>query len=82
LQNCPKKKEMTMVEMQYVQSSNVECVGYDPEFMELHVRFINSAITYVYINVPQLVFDEMMSAPSKGSYLNRCVKNVYHFVTR
>ena len=66
-----------MVEMQYVQSKNLECVGYDPEFMELHVRFLSSAITYVYLNVPQQVFDEMMVVPSKGSYLNQCVKNVY-----
>ena len=71
-----------MVEMHYVQSSNVECVGYDPEFMELHVRFLSSAITYVYLNVPQQVFDEMMAAPSKGIYLNQCVKNVYPFEKR
>ena len=71
-----------MVEMNYVQSTNVECIGYDPEFMELHVRFLNSALTYVYLNVPQQVFDEMMSAPSKGSYLSQCVKNVYPFEKR
>lgn len=71
-----------MVEMNYVQSSNVECVGYDPEFMELHIRFVDSAPTYVYLGVPQQVFDEMMAAPSKGSFLNQCVKNVYPFEKR
>lgn len=71
-----------MVEMHYVQSENVECVGYDPEIMELHVRFLSSAITYVYVNVPQQVFDEMLAAPSKGGYLNQCVKNVYLFEKR
>lgn len=71
-----------MVEMHYVQSKNVECVGYDPEFMELHVRFLTSPMTYVYLNVPQQVFDEMMAAPSKGSYLNQCVKSVYPFEKR
>ena len=71
-----------MVEMNYVQSTHVECVGYDPEFMELHVRFLSSAITYVYLDVPQQVFDEMMAAPSKGIYLNQCVKNVYRFEKR
>jgi hypothetical protein len=71
-----------MVEMNYVQSSNVECIGYDPESMELHVRFLNSALTYVYLNVPQQVFDEMMYAPSKGSYLSQCIKNVYPFEKR
>jgi hypothetical protein len=71
-----------MVEMHYVQSSNVECVGYDPGLMELHVRFLNSAPTYVYLNVPQQVFDGMIEAPSKGIYLNQCVKSVYHFEKR
>jgi hypothetical protein len=71
-----------MVEMNYVQSSNVECVGYDPECMELHIRFVDSALTYVYHSVPQQVFDEMMAAPSKGIYLNQCVKNVYPFEKR
>lgn len=71
-----------MVEMHYVQSTNVECGGYDPDFMELHVRFLTSPITYVYLNVPQQVFDEMMVAPSKGSYVNQCVKNVYPFEKR
>jgi len=71
-----------MVEMHFVQSTNVECVGYDPEFMELHVRFLNSPVTYVYLNVPQQVFDEMMAASSKGSYLSQCVKEVYPFEKR
>jgi len=71
-----------MVEMNYVQSRNVESVGYDSESMELHIRFLNSAITYVYHNVPQQVFDEMMAAPSKGTYLSQCVKNVYPFEKR
>lgn len=71
-----------MVEMHYVQSNNVECVGYDPDTMELHVRFLSSAITYVYLNVPQQVFDEVLAAPSKGSYLNQSVKYVYPFERR
>lgn len=71
-----------MVEMQYVQSGNVECVGYDPALMELHVRFLRSAITYVYLNVPQQTFDGMLAAPSKGTYLNQCVKNIYPYEKR
>lgn len=71
-----------MVEMQYVQSSNVECVGYDPDVMELHVRFLGGPTIYVYLNVPQQVFDEMMAAPSKGSYLHQCVKDIYPFEMR
>ena len=71
-----------MIEMHYVQSSNVESVGYDAELMELHVRYLSSATIYVYLNVPQQIYDELMVAPSKGSYLARCVKNVFPFERR
>ncbi len=65
-----------MVEMNYVDSSNIEQIGYDGDAQELHVRFLSGAL-YVYSDVPQVVFDELMAAPSKGSHLNRVVKGVY-----
>jgi len=66
-------------EMQYVDSSNIEQVGYDADQSELHVVF-NDGSHYVYQGVPGEVFEEMINAPSKGSFLNREVKNVYSFV--
>ena len=65
-----------MVEMNYVDSSNIEQIGHDGDAQELYVRFLSGAL-YVYSGVPQEVFDELMAAPSKGSYLNRAVKGVY-----
>lgn len=65
-----------MVEMQYVDSSNIEAIGHDAAAQELHVRFL-SGDTYVYHGVPQEVYDELMAAPSKGSYLNRMIKGNY-----
>ena len=65
-----------MVEMNYVDSSNIEAIGYDADLQELHVRFLGSGL-YVYKNVPSDVFDQIMNAESKGSFLNREIKPVY-----
>lgn len=68
-----------MLEMHYVDSSNVEAIGYDPARQELHVRFLKSGETYVYYNVEEWVFDEMMQADSKGTYLNANIKGCYDY---
>lgn len=67
-----------MPEMTYVDSSNIEAIGYDDNAQELHVQFIGGGY-YVYRAVPRQIFDDMMAAPSKGSFLNREVKGVYQF---
>lgn len=67
-----------MPEMTYVDSSNIEAIGYDDEAMELHVQFLGGAL-YTYLDVPREVFDDFMAAPSKGSFLNRVIKSVYEF---
>ena len=67
-----------MPEMTYVDSSNIEAIGYDDETQELHVQFLSGGL-YIYHNVPRHVFDALMNAPSKGSFLNREVKGVYQF---
>lgn len=67
-----------MPEMIYVDSSNIEAIGYDDDAQELHVRFL-SGVSYVYQGVPRQIFDDLMQAASKGSFLNREVKGVYGF---
>ena len=67
-----------MVDMQWVDSSNLEQVGYDEDKMELHVGFKNGS-SYVYTGVPPEIFDQLLGAPSKGSFLNREIKDVYTF---
>lgn len=67
-----------MPSMIYVDSSNVEAVGYDETEMQLHVQFLSGSL-YVYFDVPKEVFDDFMAAPSKGSFLNRVIKGVYHY---
>lgn len=67
-----------MPEMIYVDSSNIEAIGYDAEAGELHVQFHGSG-RYVYSNVPLEVFEQFQSAPSKGSFLNREIKNRFQY---
>lgn len=68
-----------MTEMIYVDSSNIEQIGYNADEMELHVVFDDGG-HYVYAPVPEGVFDELLNAPSKGSYINREVKGTYEFI--
>ena len=68
-----------MPEMHYVDSSNIEAMGYDPATQEPHVRFLQSGETNVYYNVGEWVFDEMMQGDSKGTYLNTNIKGRYDY---
>lgn len=67
-----------MPEMTFVDSSNIEAIGYEDASQELHVLFLSGG-HYVYSNVPPEIFDEFMNAASKGSFLNREIKNIYQF---
>lgn len=63
-----------MPDMQYVDSSNIEAIGYDAASQELHVRFLKSGETYVYYAVSEWMFVELMQSDSKGRYLNANIK--------
>ncbi len=66
-----------MVDMQFVESSNIEAIGYDEATQELHVRFLKSGQTYVYAGVPIDVYHGLMTAPRHGTYFNQFIKPVY-----
>ena len=61
-----------------VSSSNLAAVGYDPPTETLRVEFLNGSL-YEYKAVPQGVYDELMAAPSHGSYFNRFIRNSYAY---
>ncbi len=61
-----------------VVSSNVAEVSYDEALQCVYVRFLNNSL-YRYDSVPKTIFDELVSSPSVGSYLNRNFKNVYPY---
>ncbi len=70
-----------MPEMIYVESSNVDQIGYDAGSEELHVTFKNGG-HYVYLNVPEHLFIGLRDAVSVGSFLNREIKPSYSFEKR
>ena len=61
-----------------VTSSNIGSIGYDNQNETLFVRFLNNSV-YVYKGVPEHEFQNLLEAPSHGSYLNRNFKNVYPY---
>ncbi|MBB2991073.1 hypothetical protein FHR72_002546 [Mycolicibacterium iranicum] len=67
---------MTLPDMEPVDSSNIYRIGYDSATEELYVEFSNGRI-YVYSGVPQSTYDELFTADSKGSYMNREIKPNY-----
>jgi hypothetical protein len=67
-----------MPDMIFVDSSNVQAIGYDGAAEDLHVQFVDRGY-YIYHQVPQNIFDALMAAPSKGSFLNREVRGIYQF---
>ncbi len=69
---------MATPEMIPVESSNVESIGYDQENQIVYVRFLNGNL-YIYKEVPEYEFENLLSAPSIGSYLHRNFKNVYPY---
>ncbi|KAA6340498.1 hypothetical protein EZS27_011643 [termite gut metagenome] len=69
---------MNLPEMKPVSSSNIGSIGYDEQNQIVYVRFLNDSI-YIYKGVPEFEFQNLLEAPSHGSYLHRNFKNVYPY---
>lgn len=69
---------MSLPEMQPVSSSNISAVGYDTENQGVYVQFLDGSV-YVYKGVTEYEFENLKTASSVGSYLNRNYKNVYPY---
>jgi KTSC domain len=51
-----------------VESSMIDALGYDEEQQVLEVVFKRTGV-YRYRGVPKNVYEELLNAPSKGSYI-------------
>ena len=69
---------MSNPEMHPVSSSNIAAVGYDAKNQWVYVRFLDSSL-YAYKGVAQHEFENLLTAPTVGAYLNRNFKNVYPY---
>ncbi len=65
--------EMLKIKRQPVESSNIAAIGYDEENKVLVVEFNNSTI-YSYLNVPENIYHDLISASSIGSYFAKNVR--------
>ena len=59
-------------------SSNIARYRYDENGHVLTVEFKNGS-TYNYYDVPQMVFEQMKAASSKGEFLARNIKGAYRY---
>lgn len=62
--------------MHPVESSAIELVGYDPDEATLAITFTGGA-TYLYPGVPPDLYDQLMEADSKGTFVNTVIKPTY-----
>ncbi|HWD39974.1 MAG TPA: KTSC domain-containing protein [Fimbriimonas sp.] len=59
-----------------VSSSILRSVGYDERLGILEVEFYNGSL-YRYAAVPPHVHEALMSAPSKGAFMNTRIRDQY-----
>jgi ATP-dependent DNA helicase RecG len=61
-----------------VASSNIATVGYDKEAHILEIEFHHGAI-YRYVDVPEMVYEELMNSSAMGSYFLNEIKDKYEY---
>ncbi|CAM3540935.1 conserved hypothetical protein [Agrobacterium tumefaciens str. B6] len=63
---------------EHVGSTNLVSIGYDEATETLEVEFTSGTV-YQYYNVSIALYEQLMSAPSKGQFLNTYIKNAYPY---
>lgn len=64
------------MDRELVSSTSLVSVGYNPSSETLEVEF-HSGLVYEYYNVPQFLYDQLMQAPSIGSFFNAEIRNSF-----
>lgn len=59
-----------------VASSNIRSVGYQDGTLE--VEFVTGNV-YQYFDVPQQVYQQLLSAPSPGTYFHEMIRGYYRY---
>lgn len=62
-----------------VDSESIAAIDYDAEEQQLYVRFRASGRTYVYYDVEEPVFQDLMLSESKGAFFNSRIRPHYRF---
>jgi KTSC domain len=69
---------MSWIEISNVDSSNIAALRYNEADQVMEVTFHNGGV-YQYFDVPQHVWQGMLDASSKGSYLHANVKGAFRY---
>lgn len=64
-------------DMYYVDSTCFDEIGYNYYDETLYLRFLDSQKEYLYLDVPEYVFDELYDSDAPGRYYNREIKGQY-----
>jgi KTSC domain len=67
------------MERQPVASSLLRSVGYDPASSILEIELVEPNRVYTFYDVPFSVYDELLEAPSKGTYFNEFIRDLYAY---
>lgn len=62
-------------------SSVIKAIGYDRPMQQLYVDFKEGG-SYVYFEVPEIIFREWTRAPSFGKFFWRFIRDQYDFVRK
>ena len=63
---------------QTVSSSNIRSIGYVSKSQTLEIEFHSGGI-YQYFNVPESIYNALMSASSHGSYFHHNIRDRYRY---
>ena len=72
------KKTKSIKALTVVESSMIHAVGYDEQTRRLEIVF-NTGRVYCYQDVPREVYEGLMTAESKGSYMHSYVIDTYPY---
>lgn len=67
------------VNMVNVKSSNIARIGYNEKAVILAIEMLNSNL-YYYLDVPRLIYEQLLTAPAIGSYFSINMKGKYRYV--
>jgi hypothetical protein len=66
------------MQRQNVESSNLLSIGYDPQASILEIEFVSNGEVWQYYDIPSNIFEELITADSKGRYFHRNIRGKYH----
>lgn len=58
-------------------STCLDLAGYNYLHQMLYIRFLDSQAEYIYFDVPDSVYEDLVNADSVGSYYNSSIKGQY-----